>query len=161
MRNVLTDLIWQVLESDDAAVRKVLGVFEGEVETNIDNGTLISLVTRFLDERKSAEIYACTGPYLASAINEKGEPIIEQQITAWRELMSVVDSGQNPAEVLPQYDFQDSEDDYVKEEVAPASSSASAASSSSAAASSKSGSSQKASSSAASASAAASSSSRQ
>lgn len=161
VRNVLTDLIWQVLESDDAAVRKVLGVFEGEVETNIDNGTLISLVTRFLDERKSAEIYACTGPYLASAINEKGEPIIEQQITAWRELMSVVDSGQNPAEVLPQYDFQDSEDDYVKEEVAPASSSASAASSSSAAASSKSGSSQKASSSAASASAAASSSSRQ
>ena len=115
-RNVLSDLVFQVLGYDDDGVRRVLGVFEEEVETNIDNSTLISLVTRFYDEKESVRIYACTGPYLASTVNASGEPIVERQVTAWRELMTVVDSGEDPAAVLPQYDYQGHASDYVKEE---------------------------------------------
>ena len=128
-RNVLTELVFDVLGFGDEDVRKVLGVFEEEVQTNIDNSTLISLVTRFYDEKKSVQVYACTGPYLASAVNANGDPIVERQVTAWRELMTVVDSGEDPAAVLPQYDFQGSESDYVKEESPRSTSSAASTSS--------------------------------
>ena len=120
VRSVVSELVFQVLASNDDAVRKVLGVFEDEVDTNIDNSTLISLVTRFYDNRESVVVYSCTGPYLATTVNTAGEPVISQQVTAWRELMTVVDAGQDPAVAMPQYDFQGSDADYVKEE-APAS----------------------------------------
>ena len=139
-RNVVEDLVLQVLGSEDDAVRKVLGVFEEQVQTNINNSTLISLVTRFLDERERTQVFACTGPYLSTGVNDKGEPIIERQLIAWRELMNVVDSGTDPAAAMPQYDFEGSADDYVKaKETTPSTSSSSgskAASSSSASASS-------------------------
>lgn len=132
VRNVISGSIAKVLSLDDDAVRKVLGVFEDEVETNIDNGTLISLVTRFYDEKEATQVFSCTGPYLASSITENGEPVVEQQVAAWRELMNAVDSGEDPAAVLPQYDFKGSKSDYVKVEV-PASSSSTASASPSAA----------------------------
>ena len=125
------NLVMQVLESEDSVVRKDLGVFEGQVQTNMGNNTLISLVTRFYDEKERVRVYACTGPYLSSSINANGEPVIESQVSAWRELMTVVDSGADPAEVMPQYDFQGSEDDYVKPKAPASSTSADASSSSS------------------------------
>lgn len=130
VRTVMSDMILQVLGFEDDTVRKVLGVFEEEVETNIGNSMLVSLVTRFYDEKEIVQIYACTGPYLASAVDENGEPIVVNQVSSWRTLMSVVDSGKDPAEVLPRYNFQGSDDDYVKVE-APASTSSSASESSS------------------------------
>ncbi|MBE6470841.1 MAG: LytR family transcriptional regulator [Coriobacteriaceae bacterium] len=138
-RTVVSDMITMVLGSEDDAVRKVLGVFESEVETNIDNATLLSLVTRFYDEKEAVRIFSCTGPYLASSINEAGEPIVEPRVTAWRELMSVVDSGEDPAAALPHYDFQGSEDDYVKEPYSVESSSSTIVASASTASSSGSG----------------------
>ena len=131
VRTVIGNLVMQVLESEDSVVRKDLGVFEGQVQTNMGNNTLISLVTRFYDEKERVQIYACTGPYLSSSINANGEPVIESQVSAWRELMTVVDSGADPAEVMPQYNFQGSEDDYVKPKAPASSTSASASSSSS------------------------------
>ncbi len=133
VRTVIESLVMQVLESEDSVVRKDLGVFEGQVQTNINNNTLISLVTRFYDEKERVRVYACTGPYLSSSINANGEPVIESQVSAWRELMTVVDSGADPAEVMPQYDFRGSKDDYVKQKAPASSSSASASSSSSSA----------------------------
>ena len=125
VRSVTTDLLTQVLESPDEAVRKVLGVFEEQVQTNISNSTLISLVTRFYDEKERTQVFACTGPYLSTGINSHGEPVIARQLTDWRELMTVVDSGEDPAVVMPQYDFQGDEGDYVKKGEPTRSSSAS------------------------------------
>ena len=127
VRSVISDMVFTVLGLEDDGVRKALGVFEEEVDTNITNSLLISLVTRFYDERENVKVYACTGPYLASAVNAQGEPIVTNQVSAWRSLMSVVDSGEDPAAAMPQYDFKGSDDDYVK---AATSASASAASSS-------------------------------
>ena len=124
VRNTAVDLLIQVLGSEDEAVRKVLGLFEDQVQTNISNDTLISLVTRFYDERELTQVFACTGPYLSTGINVDGEPVIERQLTAWRELMTVVDSGEDPATIMPQYNFQGDKSDYVQEKT-PASSSAS------------------------------------
>ena len=131
VRNVLAQVMLQTLASDDDAVRKVLGVFEDEVETNINNELLISLVTRFYDEKANVKVYACTGPYLASELDAHGELVVEHRARAWRELMSVVDSGEDPAAVLPEYDFQGSDEDYKKPE-ATASESASRTASTSA-----------------------------
>ena len=124
VRTIVTDMIWQVLDFEDDGVRKVLGLFEDQVDTNMDNSMLISLVTRFYDEKKNVSIYACTGPYLASAVNSAGEPIVKDQVTAWRSLMTVVDSGEDPAEVMPQSDFRGTEGDYVKESSTASSSTA-------------------------------------
>ncbi|MDO4532559.1 MAG: LCP family protein [Coriobacteriia bacterium] len=121
VRNTAVDLLVQVLGSEDEAVRKVLGLFEDQVQTNISNNTLISLVTRFYDEREITQVFACTGPYLSTSINADGEPVIERQLTAWRALMTVVDSGEDPATIMPQYNFQGDKSDYVKEKT-PASS---------------------------------------
>lgn len=131
VRNTAMDLLIQVLGSEDEAVRKVLGLFEEQVQTNISNNTLISLVTRFYDERELTQVFACTGPYLSTGINADGEPVIERQLTAWRELMTVVDSGEDPATIMPQYNFQGDKSDYVKEKdpVASSTSSSKAASS--------------------------------
>jgi hypothetical protein len=134
-RTVIVDLVGQVLESEDEAVRKVLGVFEEQVQTNINNSTLISLVTRFYDEKEHTQVFACTGPYLSTGINEKGEPIIERQLTAWRELMNVVDSGADPAVAMPQYNFQGDEDDYAKPKASSSSTGSSSATTSSSASS--------------------------
>ena len=138
VRNVLTQAMLQTLALDDDAVRKVLGVFEGEVETNISNDLLISLVTRFYDEKSNVKVHACTGPYLASELDAHGELVVEHRARAWRELMSVVDSGEDPAAVLPEYDFKGSDEDYKKPETA-ASGSASRATSASASAAASSG----------------------
>lgn len=127
VRSVVSDMVFTVLGLEDDGVRKALGVFEEHVDTDITNSLLISLVTRFYDERESVKVYACTGPYLASAVNAQGEPIVTNQVSAWRSLMSVVDSGEDPAAAMPQYDFKGSDDDYVK---ATTSASESAASSS-------------------------------
>ena len=99
-------------------------MFEEQVQTNISNNTLISLVTRFYDEREITQVFACTGPYLSTGINADGEPVIDRQLMAWRELMTVVDSGEDPATIMPQYNFQGDKSDYVKEK-APAESSTS------------------------------------
>ncbi len=114
VRNVMLNLVNEVLDSDDEQVRLVLGTFEGLVSTNIDDETLLSLVTRFYDEREKLMMYACTGPYLSTTISEEGETVVEPQVSAWRELMTVVDAGEDPAKEFPQYDFADNEDDYVK-----------------------------------------------
>lgn len=130
VRSAAVDLIVQVLGSEDEAVRKALGLFEDQVQSNINNDTLISLVTRFYDERERTQIFACTGPYLSTGINANGEPIIERQLTTWRELMTVVDSGEDPATILPQYDFRGDKSDYVQEKTPATSSTTNGASSS-------------------------------
>lgn len=130
IRTVITDVMFQVLDLEDDGVRKALGVFEKEVDTNIGNNLLISLVTRFYDERENVKVYACTGPYLASAVNEQGQPIVTNRVSDWRALMTVVDSGEDPAAVMPQYDFRGSEDDYVKETASSSTASSAAGSSS-------------------------------
>ena len=114
VRNVMQNLVNAVLDSDDEQVRLVLGTFEGIASTNIDDETLLSLVTRFYDEREKVTMYACTGPYLSTTINDEGYTVVEPRVSAWRELMSVVDAGEDPAAAFPQYDFTDSEDDYVQ-----------------------------------------------
>lgn len=123
VRNVMEDLAKEVLDSEDDQVRKVLGVLEQMADTNIDDSLLLSLVTRFYDERENVKVYACTGPYLSSEVNDAGEAVITLQMAAWRQLMTVVDSGEDPARMLPQYDFQGSTDDYVKADAAASSSS--------------------------------------
>jgi anionic cell wall polymer biosynthesis LytR-Cps2A-Psr (LCP) family protein len=109
VRTMETDLINRTLGSDDEKVRKVLGTFEKNCNTNIDKELLISLVTRFYENKDAVTIYSCTGPYLTTSISENGEPIIRQPPSAWRELMTVVDAGEDPAAAFPMYDFKHSE----------------------------------------------------
>ena len=116
VRDMETQVITQVLDYEDEAVRLVLGALEQNCTTDMDNTLLISLVTHFYENKAGVIIYACTGPYLTTAISETGEPIIRQSVPEWRELMTVVDAGEDPAAVLPQYDFKPIDpDDYVVE----------------------------------------------
>lgn len=126
VRTVEREVIGQVLDLDDEEVRLVLGTFERNCVTDMDNSLLISLVTHFYQNREALTIYSCTGPYLATNIGPTGEPIIRQQVSAWRELMTVVDNGEDPAAVFPEYDFKPIDPaDYVVEEDERASSSSS------------------------------------
>lgn len=132
VRDAEADVFWQILGFDDEKVRLVLGALEQHCVTDMDNSMLLALVTRFYQNKEAVQLFACTGPYLTTAIGPTGEPIIRQSTAAWRELMTVVDSGANPAEVLPQYDFQPIDPaDYVIEKDAESESSSSSKASSS------------------------------
>ena len=104
VREVEAAIISQVFSLDDAKVRAALGVFESGVETSMSNQDLLALVTRFYSNKEQAQVFSCTGPYLTTGIDVEGRPFIRTSPNVWRELMTIVDAGENPAD-YPQYTF--------------------------------------------------------
>lgn len=101
VRAVETGIISRALNMDEAELRSAVASLEEDTTTNMDATTLVSLAVDFWNNRRTATLYTCTGPYDEVATDDDTVMIPEQK-SVWRQLMSVVDAGDDPEGIVPE-----------------------------------------------------------
>ncbi|RKI95961.1 LytR family transcriptional regulator [bacterium D16-34] len=99
VRSLEIAMIEKVLNQNDLEANKSVADLEEYTTTNLPMNEMTALVLDFVNHKDDVTIYSCTGPY-AGGENKDGLWVIDQDEDTWKELMALVDSGEDPRGVV-------------------------------------------------------------
>lgn len=99
VRSLEVAMIEKVLNQNDLEANKSVADLEEYTSTNLPMDEMTALVLDFVTHKDEVTIYSCTGPY-AGGENKDGLWVIDQDDDTWKELIALVDSGEDPRGVV-------------------------------------------------------------
>lgn len=108
VRNIERAMIQKVLDMDgDFDVEHVLAALEGDTKTNMSLPAAGLLMLQFVEHADEVTFYDCSGPYKGDNRESDGLWVVPDDEMTWETLMSVVDAGEDPSQVVKPPEFAD------------------------------------------------------
>lgn len=106
VRNIEKAIIDKVLSvQDKPTVLKAVDELRDTTTSNIDYAALTPIVLDFVWHKDELTIYSCTGPYDGDYRKSDGEWLVYDNPDTWRQIMELVNNGEDPSGVLAQPHF--------------------------------------------------------
>ena len=99
VRAIERAFIDKVAEGDEEFIRRVITLFDDNVNTNMEDALLVALAFDYATHTDEYTIYAGSGPYQGS-MNSKNEWFVARDVETWAACMEVVDAGGDPNTVV-------------------------------------------------------------